>query len=276
MWRGNFLDTVVAAVKEELERRKLRLPLASMVGLAQEKRPVRGFREALLQGAEGWFSIIAEIKHASPSKGPLMRGRTARELAVLYEACGAQAISVVTEPRFFHGNVEEVALVKEVVGLPVLRKDFIIDEYQVYESAALGADAILLIASVLPDSKLSEFSRLAREINLDVLVEVHDQEDLERALACGANVIGINNRNLRTFEVDLSVTEKLAPLCPREVVVVTESGIRGRADLERLAGKGVRAALVGEVLVTSADPAATLLSLASPFLEGNNGKGGHA
>ncbi|MEW6545429.1 MAG: indole-3-glycerol phosphate synthase TrpC [Bacillota bacterium] len=261
---GGFLEVLVSAAREEVSRRRARLPLGVLRDQAGSAQPRRRFRESLRGGSRAWPAIVAEIKRASPSRGPLMNDCRADELASRYEAAGARAISVVTEPRYFRGRPEELAEVGRAVSLPVLRKDFVVDEYQVYETAALGADAVLLIARVLPDARLAEFCALARELGIEVLVEVHEEAELERVLAAGVDLVGINNRDLSTFRTDLGVTERLAPRCPPGVTVVSESGIRQRSDLERLAAIGVRAALVGEALLTSPDPAGTLRWLAAP------------
>ncbi|MEW6398280.1 MAG: indole-3-glycerol phosphate synthase TrpC [Bacillota bacterium] len=269
---GGFLDLLVAAARQDVEVRRARVPLPAIRDLAERSRDLsqrcrdrpRGFRQALLAGPSGWVSIIAEIKRASPSRGVLMGGAVRPvDLALVYERNGARALSVVTESRFFRGDPEELPRVRKAVGLPVLRKDFVIDEYQVYQTAALGADAILLIAAVLPPPNLGDAHALARELGLDVLVEVHGEAELEAALAAGAELVGINNRDLRTFRTDLAVTERLAPLCPAGVTVVSESGVQDRGDVERLARAGARAVLVGEALLTAPDPGGRLRSFAA-------------
>lgn len=263
---GGLLDALLGAVREDLACRMSRLPLGAVVDLAARRgTDRRNFGQALRAGPPGWVSVIAEIKRASPSRGLLMDGRYSPvELARLYEENGARAISVVTERRYFRGDPDQLPAVREVVRLPVLRKDFILHEYQVYETVALGADALLLIAAVLEPARLEELHALARGMGLDVLVEVHHEAELEAALRAGADLIGINNRDLRTFRTDLTVTERLAPLCPPGVTVVSESGVRGPDDLERLVRVGVHAVLVGEALVTAREPVSVLRGLVTP------------
>ncbi|MBC7340528.1 MAG: indole-3-glycerol phosphate synthase TrpC [Firmicutes bacterium] len=279
---AGLLDALLGAVREDLACRMSRLPLGAVMDLAARRsKDRRNFREALRAGPPGWVSVIAEIKRASPSRGLLMDGRYSPvELARLYEENGARAISVVTERRYFRGDPDQLPAVREVVRLPVLRKDFILHKYQVYETVALGADALLLIAAVLEPARLEELHALARGMGLDVLVEVHHEAELEAALRAGADLIGINNRDLRTFRTDLTVTERLAPLCPPGVTVVSESGVRGPDDLERLVRVGVHAVLVGEALVTAREPVSVLRGLVTPRPQSGAGSpvacgGGH-
>ena len=199
-------------------------------------------------------SIIAEIKRASPSKGliydekdPGFRGR-------LYEKSGAAAISVLTEEEYFRGNLEDLRIVKDSVGIPVLRKDFIIDPYQIYESRVHGADAVLLIVSLLEEKELTLFLEICRRLNMCPLVEVHTREELIKALKCGADVVGINNRNLNTFKTDIEVTVELSKEIPGSVLLVSESGIRGREDIVQLRYSGVDAFLIGETLMVHPSP----------------------
>jgi indole-3-glycerol phosphate synthase len=263
---AGFLDALLGAVREDLVRRMSLLPLEAVRDLAARRSADRrSFGQALRAGPPGWVSVIAEIKRASPSRGALMDGRYSPvELARLYEESGARAISVVTERCYFLGDPDQLPAVREAVRLPVLRKDFVLHEYQVYETVALGADAVLLIAAVLEPARLEELHALARGMGLDVLVEVHREAELEVALRAGADLIGINNRDLRTFRTDLAVTERLAPLCPPGVTVVSESGVRGPEDVERLARAGVHAVLVGEALVTALQPGSVLRALVIP------------
>ncbi|MDI7250309.1 MAG: indole-3-glycerol phosphate synthase TrpC [Bacillota bacterium] len=263
---AGLLDALLAAVREDLACRMSRLPLAAVRDLAARgSTERRNFGQALRAGPPGWVSVIAEIKRSSPSRGPLMDGRYSPvQLARLYEENGARAISVVTERRYFRGDPVQLPAVRGAAGLPVLRKDFIVHEYQVYETAALGADALLLIAAVLEPARLEELHALARGMALDVLVEVHQEAELEAALRAGADLIGINNRDLHTFCTDLAVTERLAPLCPPGVTVVSESGVRGPGDVERLVRAGVHAVLVGEALVTALEPTSVLRALVIP------------
>ncbi len=206
------------------------------------------FREVLKRPG---VSLIAEVKKASPSRGVFVKDFDPVKLAAAYEKAGASAVSVLTDARFFNGSLEDLKKVRENVRLPILRKDFIIDPYQIYETASAGADALLLITGILEKEKLRDFIRLAGELNLDALVEVHTREELEKALGCGAEIIGINNRDLKTFQVDIATTLELAKLVPEDCVLVSESGISSEEDVKRLAQAGVDAVLVGEALVIS-------------------------
>jgi indole-3-glycerol phosphate synthase len=198
-------------------------------------------------------NLIAELKKASPSKGILRGDFSPAKIAVTYQANGASAISVLTDERFFEGKLEYIKLVKEHVSLPVLRKDFIIDEYQIYESVAAGADAILLIAELLSLNELSGFHNLASGLGLDCLVEVHNEEDVDKAMASGAPIIGINNRDLHTFKLDINVTQKLLKLIPPNRIRVSESGIRTYEDVMFLKSLGVNAVLIGEAFMEAPD-----------------------
>ena len=197
--------------------------------------------------------LIAEVKQASPSRGVLCPNFDPVALARTYAQGGAAAISVLTETKYFQGSINDLAAIREEVELPLLRKDFIFDPYQVYESYAYGADALLLIAATLSQEQLEEFLALSRSLGLSCLVEVHDENEVEMALRSGAEIIGINNRDLNTFTVDINTTQRLRSLIPPEKIVVSESGIDSRTDVEKLKGWGVNAALVGEALVTASD-----------------------
>jgi len=203
-------------------------------------------------------NLIAEIKKASPSKGILRGDFHPVKIAVTYQAHGASAVSVLTDERFFEGKLEYIKMVKENISLPVLRKDFIIDEYQIYESVAAGADAILLIADLLSANEMNGFYELATSLGLDVLMEVHNEEDVEKALATGGHIIGMNNRDLHTFKVDLGVTQKLVRLLPSNMIKVSESGIRSYEDVMFLKSLGINAVLIGEAFMESSDIAATM------------------
>ncbi len=199
------------------------------------------------------MNLIAEIKKASPSKGIIRGDFNPIKIAVTYQANGALAISVLTDERFFEGRLEYIKKIKESVSLPILRKDFIIDEYQVYESVVAGADAILLIAELLSRDEMIKFHSLAVSLGLDVLAEIHNEEDLEKALAAGAPIIGINNRDLHTFKVDLATTQKLIRLIPQNKVIVSESGIKCYEDIMFLKSLGVNAVLIGEAFMEADD-----------------------
>jgi indole-3-glycerol phosphate synthase len=207
------------------------------------------------------MSLIAEVKRRSPSAGALGENVDPVVQARLYEEAGASAISVLADNRYFGGSLADLAAVRAAVDLPVLCKDFIVTTYQVYEARACGADLILLIMAALRDDVVRPLQALALDLGMTPLVEVHDQHDLARAIAADARVIGINNRDLADFSVDLLTTEYLAPLIPDQVIVVSESGIEGRADVERVARAGARAVLVGSTLMRSGDPRATIREL---------------
>ena len=209
------------------------------------------------------IAVIAECKRASPSAGIINEDFDPVDLAQRYEACGAAAISVLTDAKFFSGSLEDLRAVRGAVSLPLLRKDFLFDPYQLYEARAAGADAILLIVTALEEGQLRDLLAEARELSLAALVEVHDEWELERALRCGASLIGINNRDLRTFQTDLMTTTKLAPLMPSEITLVAESGIRSVADVSAMAAAGAQAVLIGETLVRAVDLRETLGALAS-------------
>ena len=256
-----ILDDIVAAKRGELERQRSEVPLEALEQrIATQPRPLN-FSGALLGDR---VRLIAEVKKASPSRGLLCPDFDPVRLANAYVENGAAAISVLTDPRF-QGTLDHLAEVKQAVlsqGTPVLRKDFIFDPYQVYEARACGADAILLIVAILTPQKIAELLTLSRRFWMQCLIEVHTQEELEIALDAGAEIIGINNRDLRTFHTDLSVTEDLARLMPRGKVVVSESGISAREDMLKLRRLGVHAALVGEALVTAPDVGAKVRELA--------------
>ncbi len=259
---SGILDDIVAAKKRELVRSRRAVPLAELRRQAAQQAPALDFAAALKGGR---VRIIAEVKKASPSRGLLVPDLDPVALAQTYARNGAAAISVLTEAGFFQGSLDFLRQVRRAPGLkdvPLLRKDFIFAPYQVYESRAAGADAILLIVAILADEQLKALLGLAGELGMQCLVEVHDAAELVRALAAGAGLVGINNRDLRTFRVDLATTRQLRPLVPDGVVLVSESGIGRRQDIEQLAVWGVDAALVGEALVTAPDVAARLRELA--------------
>jgi len=254
---STILDKIVARTRADLEEEKQRVPLEEMRRRAREAPPPRDFLGAL-KGAEmstthSEAKLIAEVKKASPSKGLLAPDFDPIALARAYEAGGASAISVLTEPHFFQGSLEHLAAVRAAVSLPVLRKDFIVDPYQVYQARAAGADAILLICALLDDSDLALLLGLAQQVGMRCLVEVHDEEETRRALASGAQIIGINNRDLRDFHVDTNVTRRLRELIPRDRVVVSESGLHTGQDVQSAAYMGAQAVLIGEALVTAKD-----------------------
>jgi len=255
-----ILDRIVAGKRDELAASKASVPLAELKTRATDAPASRALAQALRGPGVG---LIAEVKKASPSRGLLRADFDPVSLAKTYAAAGAAAISVLTEERHFQGSLDHLRAIREVCpdGPPLLRKDFLFDEYQLYESRCAGADAVLLIAAIPEPALLRELIAVSRSLGMDSLVEVHDEYELERALAAGAQIVGINNRDLRTFQVDLSTTERLAPLVPDGRTFVAESGIFSRADIERLAAGGVDAVLIGEALVTAPDPATKVREL---------------
>jgi indole-3-glycerol phosphate synthase len=255
-----ILDEIVKAKAEELQRRRHNMPLSELEKLGS-KSSRKDFASAL-KGDD--IRLIAEVKKASPSKGVICPDLDPLKLAQTYAKSGAAAISVLTEERYFGGSLEHLSSIsKELEGrnIPLLRKDFIFDSYQVYESRAYGADALLLIVAILNEEQLAELLSLSHELGMKCLVEVHDAAELERALLSEAKIIGINNRDLRSFTVDLETTKRLRPLVPKDRVVVSESGIRNRADVQKLRQWGVDAMLVGEALITASDVAKKVRNL---------------
>jgi len=260
-------DRILPAVRSRLEERKLRVPLAELEARGASRPSVGGSRASFAAALRGpHVALIAEVKRASPSAGLIRPHLQVEKVVCNYAGAGAKAISVLTEEDHFLGSLADLATATATTELPVLRKDFIIDEYQVYEAWAYGASAILLIAALLTDSQLRRLIQLAGSLGLDVLLEVHDRGELERALSFEGVVIGINNRDLRTFHVSLDTTLDLARLVPPELVLVAESGIRNRSDLECLARCGVDAVLVGEALLRGEDEAGKVRELVQPPL----------
>lgn len=255
-----MLEKIVAQKREEVEQRKKSAPLTYLQERINRQKPALDLAQAL-KGDH--VRLIAEVKQASPSRGVLGPQVNPTELAQTYAEGGAAAISVLTEENYFMGRTEHLVAIKEVVGLPLLRKDFIFDNYQVYESRAYGADALLLIAGILSQGQLKELVSLSRSLGLRCLVEVHSEGEVERVVLSEAEIIGINNRDLRTFAVDINTTRRLRPLVPKEKIVVSESGIKSRKDIEKLRKWGVDAVLVGEALVTANDVRAKMKELLS-------------
>jgi indole-3-glycerol phosphate synthase len=254
-----ILDEIVAHKRKELEGCKRALPLASLEKGLKDLEPCRNFKAALTETPG--ISFIAEIKKASPSAGLIRKDVDPVKIARLYEDLGASAISVLTDEHFFQGSLASMKEVKESVHIPVLRKDFVIDPYQIFEARVFGADAVLLIVAVLSDAELRKFLALCRELGLGTLVEVHRETERDRAIEAGADVIGINNRDLRTFTVDLSTTLRLSSGIPEETLCVSESGIKVRDDVICLQGAGVDAVLVGTAFMAEKDIAAKVQEL---------------
>lgn len=262
MSTSDILQRILARKSEEIVARSTAVSLREMRARAEDLDATRGFANALETARdEGRLGVIAEIKKASPSKGVLREDFDVAQIAESYHLGGAVCLSVLTDEHFFQGRLDHLDRARRACPLPVLRKDFVIDPWQVYESRVASADAILLIVAALGDAILQELCELALDLQLDVLVEVHTAEELERALRLRTPLIGVNNRDLRTFETSLDTTLQLRSRLPDDRVLVTESGIHARADVERLRAAGVPAFLVGEAFMRAVDPGAQLREL---------------
>ena len=258
------LDEIIEGVRDDMAGRRARVPLSALRDQAAAWGVPRGCAPLLRRGEQ--VRVIAEVKRASPSRGPLADIEDPAALAADYASGGAAAISVLTEQRRFGGSLSDLVAVRERVDVPVLRKDFVVDPYQLWEARAHGADLVLLIVAALGPAQLAELHGQAREIGLTPLVEVHDVAEAERAVAVGATVIGVNARNLRTLHVDRTTFDRVAPHIPSDRVRVAESGVRGPEDVAAYARSGADAVLVGEALVTGGTPRATLTALRSAGL----------
>ena len=250
-----ILDTIVAQKKLEVAQLKA-------AGIKKPDHPVeppRAFMENLVSSAD--IAVIAEVKKASPSKGVICPDFDPAAIAASYQEGGAEAVSVLTDEKFFQGSLDYIPLVRQQVKLPVIRKDFIIHELQIKQAAIFGADAILLIAAILDREQIRDYLQMSEELRLDVLVEVHDEKELEKSLAAGCGMIGINNRDLRDFTVDLGTTVRLRREIPAQIPVVSESGIKDREDITMLRDHGVTAVLIGETLMRAANRADALRRL---------------
>jgi indole-3-glycerol phosphate synthase len=254
---GGILDRIVEAKARRLEETKRRAPLPRIAEIGA--RDPNSLNEALSRSES--INIIAEIKHRSPSRGIICEDFDPVRISKSYANGGAAALSVLCEEDFFGGSLEHLEAIRSQVGLPLLRKDFIFDEYQMYESASAGADAVLLIVAILADELLARLIRLADELGLDALVEVHSADEMNRAARCGASIIGINNRDLTTFNVDLDTSIQLATLAPERAILVSESGINTGSDILRLKSAGFKGFLVGEHLMLAIDPGEALRQL---------------
>ena len=254
-----YLDKIVQSHREKAAREQRNLD--DLVGQARALPVTRGFAEQLVVGSREQLCVIAEIKRKSPSKGVLHPELNAANISVLYEQGGASCLSVLTDEDFFGGSIEDLQNARASTSLPVIRKDFTVSEFDVVDARLMGADCVLLIAAALSNDELSRFFDLATHIGLDVLVETHDESELDRALNVGANVVGVNQRDLITFEVDHARAERMASLIPPTVVRVAESGVRDVRDARRLRDAGYDAVLVGESIVTASDPAAAVRDL---------------
>ena len=256
--KGTLLERIVFAKLHELVDTQRRLPRVSLEGVLDRAPWIRSFRRALLRQRP---AIIAEIKKASPSAGVIRKDFDPVRIAGEYQNSGAAALSVITEVHHFNGGLETLARLRWNAALPLLRKDFLIDSYQILEARHFGADAVLLIAALLDDARLNRLREEAERLGMDALVEVHSESELRRALEAGATLIGVNNRDLRSFEVSLDVSLNLASMMPKDVLAVSESGIRTSDDVKRLSDKGYRAFLVGSHLMSSQSPGAALEQL---------------
>jgi indole-3-glycerol phosphate synthase len=248
-----ILDKIIDRTKINVEKNKNRIPIRSIQAQAidivkNNEQSDRSFKSALLKSD---ISFICEIKKASPSKGIISQEFKYKEIASLYETAGVNAISVITEPDFFMGKPEYLKEIREIVSIPILRKDFIIDIYQIYESKVLGADAILLICAVLDIYKLKDFIDIARLLKMDCLVEIHNEKEADMAIKAGAEIIGVNNRNLKDFTVDINNSINLKKVIPQDKVFVAESGIKTKEDIDILRNIGTNAVLIGEELMKS-------------------------
>jgi len=259
----DILKKIVIHKLEEVVAAKSAASISELNARIRDREDIpRGFERHLREAvASNWTAIIAEVKKGSPSRGIIRADFDPLEIAAIYQNSGATCLSVLTDEKFFMGHLRYLALIREAVSLPLLRKDFICDPYQIYEAGAAGADAILLIAAMLELNQLRDFHAAAREIHLDVLLEVHDEEEMEKALLTDCTLIGVNNRNLRTFETDLGTTPRLARMLPSNRFLVAESGINSRADIVRLNSDGAGAFLVGESLMREDDIGAKLHEL---------------
>jgi indole-3-glycerol phosphate synthase len=259
-----ILDDIIAYKREEVAAAKANAPLSAIEALARETARPRGFEAALRRRNERGFALIAEIKKASPSKGLIRADFDPAAHAIAYERGGAACLSVLTDGPSFQGARAHLDAARKSVSLPIIRKDFLVDPYQVAEARAWGADCILIIMASSSDALARELFAAARDYGLDALVETHDEREAERALALGATMIGVNNRDLRTFKTSLDTTSRLARIIPRERLLVTESGINSHGDLARLKGDGAGAFLVGESLMRQRDVEAATRALLAP------------
>jgi indole-3-glycerol phosphate synthase len=248
----HILDTIVIQKKQEVEQ----LKSEGVSRPASTVDPPRGFMQALIQSAG--IAVIAEVKKASPSKGVISPDFNPTEIAASYERGGAEAVSVLTDEKFFQGSLDYILQVRQEVKLPVIRKDFIIHELQIEEASNYGADAILLIAAILDQDQIRDYLQMSNELDMDALVEVHDEKELEKSLVAGSALIGINNRDLRDFTVNIETTTRLRKEIPDEIPVVSESGIKTHEDMKLLEDHGIAAALIGETLMRSGDREAAI------------------
>lgn len=260
-----MLDNILWARRRTLEETRVAVPLERVQQMAEARQERRDFARALAGGTFDGLRVIAELKRASPSRGLLRQHYRRREIAQGYVTGGASAVSVLTEEHYFLGSTQDLTEVRQAVEVPVLRKDFILDSYQVYESVAAGADALLLIVAALPDPDLQSFLDLSNKLRIAALVEVHTEEEVERAAAAGAKIIGVNNRDLKTLGVSLETSLRLRQKLPQGCIAVSESGIKTAEDLHRIKDAGFNAVLMGERLMAQPDPGRCLQELLAEF-----------
>jgi len=259
---ANILDQILATKRDEIAQAQTQRSLIEVRRDAEDRRDVRAFVEAIQSRLQrNRPAVIAEIKKASPSKGVLRAQFDPADIATRYAANAAACLSVLTDAQYFQGSLQDLVAARDASGLPILRKDFVVDGYQIFQARAAGADAILLIVAALADTQLRDYEAIATALRMAVLVEVHDQLELERALSLDTPLIGINNRSLRSFETSLQTTLDLLPHIPSDRIVVTESGILSQSDVVRMRSNGVHAFLVGEALMRAPDPGAQLARL---------------
>jgi len=257
---SDFLETVLAEKQREVERRRRLVPERVLQDLAGRRRAPKSFAEALRKGRT--VAIITEFKKASPSAGTLRDDFDVQQIAQTYAANGAAAFSVLTDEKYFQGQLDHLAAVSRLNLRPVLRKDFIIDPYQIFEARSAGADAVLLIVAALAKQRLIDLKKLANDLGMDCVVEVHQEDELATALDIDAPMIGINNRNLKTLQISLETTERLAAMISNDRTIISESGIASKADIVRVARCGIHAVLVGTLLMRELDPGAALAEIA--------------
>ncbi len=260
-----ILDNILWSRRKTLEETRLAVPLERVQQMAEARRERRDFARAISAEGSSDLRIIAELKRASPSRGLLRQNYRRREIAQGYVAGGASALSVLTEEHYFLGSTQDLTEVRQGVTVPVLRKDFILESYQVYESVAAGADALLLIVSALPDPDLRSLLDLCRQLRIAALMEVHTEEEVKRATSAGAQIIGVNNRDLKTLEVNLETSVRLRERLPQGCIAVSESGIKTAADLQRIKEAGFDAVLMGERLMSQPEPGRCLQELLAEF-----------
>lgn len=255
-----ILDEIVRYKREFLKQTKKKNPQSKVMEESKRAAQPLDFHKALCLDSRV-IRVIAEVKKASPSRGVIREDFDPVKIARRYEECGAAAISILTDEKYFQGSLEYLSAIRKAVKIPLLRKEFIIDEYQIYEARSAGADAILLIAAILDNDRITRFHALTRELNMSALVEVHTEEELQRVLKLPLGIIGINNRNLKDFSVDIQQTIRLCKMIPEGIIVVSESGIHTARDIALLKSHGIQAVLVGESLIRSEDPGLALKSL---------------